>query len=240
MKLLASVLGRVASASAVMPAGSLFARELRDLYNRAVRANKRCTVLNAESLLDIRWWLDAASIHNGRCYLPHNHRRARTHFQLATDASGAYGAFWDPSSGRWAVFEFPKAVGETIANKELYAILVGIAACSDNWHAKRVRIWSDNTLACRALTGRALREVAAFNAILRLIFTTSVRANFLIHSMWVSTAFNQIADALSRLKWQLFRSLAPEANTKPVDLSKLNLPPHLRPVAVSVPTERLM
>ncbi len=88
--------------------------------------------LSAEFLAKVCWWCNLLPEWNGVSLIPEQQWTANVDFNLWTDASGAgFGAYWN---GEYLLGEFMEwARGQSIAFKELYAIVAAVAIWGPSW-----------------------------------------------------------------------------------------------------------
>ncbi len=106
--------------------------------------------LPADFLSEVHWWHDLLSKWNGISLIPDQQWTANADFTLWTDASGTgFRAYWD---GAYLVGEFSDwAQGQSIAFKELYAIIAALATWGPGWGGMKIHFYCDNKSVCQIL-----------------------------------------------------------------------------------------
>ncbi len=141
--------------------------------------------LLAEFAAEVQQWHNLLPVWNGVSLIPEEQWTANANFNLWTDASVAgFGAFWD---GDYLLGEFTEwTQGQSIAFKELYAIVAALATWGPSWGGKKIRIYCDNSSICQIL------PIAAQKVPRLLPFCTlstacplSLAVSYLRHICWV-------------------------------------------------------
>lgn len=120
---LLSLIGKLAFACKVIPAGRIFLRRLLDTAHSVPNLDDHITI-SQETIKDVRWWLLFAEDWNGVAFFLQPNWTPADQFQLYTDASGSlgFGAYWD---GNWLCQQWsPDKSHQSIEWKELYAIVI--------------------------------------------------------------------------------------------------------------------
>ena len=141
---------------------------------------------------------------------------------LFTDASGSigFGGFFEGNwfSGVWSDQKLPKLSDEySIAFKELYPIVIAAMLWGKRWSRKRIMFHCDN-LATVYILNKGRSPCPHIMKLMRRLVITATLHNFNFLGEHVPGVKNSIADALSRLHFQDFRRLAPEANLLPCQI----------------------
>ena len=112
---------------------------------------------------------------------------------------------------------------QSIAYRELFAILLAAPIWGHFWVKKHVLFCSDNDAVVHILNTRTSRVPCLIGLLHSLLFSTA-HHRFFFSSQHVRGVKNQLADALSRFNWQEFWHLAPDAQP-PKLLADLTSPP---------------
>ena len=223
---LASFLGKLSFASAVVIPGRTFTRRLWDVHKRFQYQRTYFRIkLDAEAKKDIHWWRVLLEHWNGKSFFHAAEHTSAEELGLYTDASSTigWGAFYG-TEGRWIYGQWADSQrDESIEFKELYAILLACSTWGHMWSRRRIRLHCDNmsVVACLANgTSKAPRVMS----LIRSLFLVCATSSFTITACHVPGHCNEIADSLSRSNLQAFVRLAPEARPRP-DQEKL--PPSL-------------
>jgi hypothetical protein len=167
---------------------------------------------------DLKWWIDFSETVNGNSFPFILGTSVECRFKLATDASdwGYAAVFGD----QW--FAFPWQQGEKdrfdIAYRELIAVLVAVRTWGKHFEKQQVRFYVDNANVVIGVKKNTTKNETIMY-LLRLLHAECIRFKFDLWIEWVPTAFNVLADALSRGDTPMFRQLHKSANSEPT-LSK--------------------
>ena len=210
---LLSLIGKLAFACKVIPAGRIFLRRLLDTAH-SVEELERKILITEDTCKDIEWWLRFSSEWNGTGFFLEPNWTPADEFQLFTDAAGTlgYGAFWN---GHWFSEPWPAhLLHKSIEWKELYAIVMACKTWGKHWSRKKLLFHCDNNaVVCIWLSGRS--RSPDLMDLVRTLFFVAANNNFHVVIRHISGIDNSIADALSRLQLSKFRALAPHADPYP-------------------------
>ena len=120
---LLSLIGKLAFACKVIPAGRIFLRRLLDTAH-SVDSLEHDIQIDDEALQDIRWWQKFSNSWNGKGIFLETKWTPAHRLQLFTDASSkiGFGAYWN---GAWFSHTWPEQLySNSIEWKELYAIVM--------------------------------------------------------------------------------------------------------------------
>ena len=167
---------------------------------------------------DIRWWLDNLATFNGQAVILPACSTAVHEFQTDAEGSGAVGAFlWGGYVGLSAAQVRRLLPADTpppglhISVYETFAVLVAVRLFPEAVRNKHLCVRSDNTATVAAINKLTCTAKgpsrAAIMAILRSLFSASVRLNFRLTAQHIPGVENGLADALSRQEWGRFQSL---------------------------------
>ncbi len=138
---------------------------------------------------------------------------------LFTDASGTLG-FAGYFQGEWFASPWDAkllasiSTDISIAFQELYPIVVAAVLWGKSWGRKRILFHCDNLSVVHILNKGRSTSLVIMKLMRRLVIVAAMN-NFHFMSIHVPGYKNQIADSLSRLNFQKFRQLAPEAASHP-------------------------
>ncbi len=104
--------------------------------------------LSAGFLAEVHWWHHLLPEWNGISLIYDQYWTANADFRLWADASGGgFGTYWD---GAYLLAEFSDwAWLQSMAFKELYAIVAAVAARGPQWGGKKIWIYYDNKSICQ-------------------------------------------------------------------------------------------
>ena len=231
---LASLVGKLEFATTVIRPGTAFLRCMRgymmDLKRaRAAGGNERRR-LGVAALLEVRWWLDAflTSAGNRRAIIEQPWL-LDADMELYTDACDTgYGACFGNRwfQGRWtpAQLEFARVHTRiSMPFLELHALTHAAVTWGHLWRGKRITFRCDAEAAVIAVQKMRSRK-DSMSALLRLLYATSVRHDFLFRCVHVPGVTNVVADALSRgCSLQELRRVQPSAEAEPTPAPPLQL-----------------
>ena len=136
------------------------------------------------------------------------------HLQLYTDASSTIGfdAYWN---GAWFSQPWPQSMmSNPIEWKELYAIVMACEVWGKHWSSKRLLFHCDNQAIVHVWES-GLSHSSSLICLVRALFFIAAHCNFHVLIAHIPGIDNSIADSLSRMQLQRFRSLAPTADPLP-------------------------
>ena len=210
---LLSLIGKLAFACKVIPAGRIFLRRLIDTAH-SVDSLEMAIPLTDDTAKDVNWWLQFASQWNGIAFFLDPAWTPAHEFQLFTDAAGnlGYGTYWN---GQWFSQPWPSHLSsKSIEWKELYAIVIACETWGRYWSGKRLLFHCDNEAVVQVWqSGRS--RCPDLMDLVRALFFVAARNNFHVLIRHIPGVDNSIADALSRLQLSRFHSLAPHASPHP-------------------------
>lgn len=210
---LLSLIGKLAFACKVIPAGRIFLRRLLDLAHSRDELDVPFA-LGDEAMKDILWWLKFGRSWNGTAFFLDPTWTPTHEFHLFTDASGTlgYGAYWN---GAWFSQAWPPQFSaKPIEWKELFAIVMAAETWGSHWSGKRLLFHCDNQ-AIVQIWQSSLSRCSDLMHLVRALFFIAAQHNFNVIIRHIPGIDNSIADSLSRLQISRFRSLAPKADPLP-------------------------
>ena len=111
---------------------------------------------------------------------------------------------------------------KSIAWRELYAIIVGLATFGDQMCNKYVAMYTDNQAIQACINSGVCRDTAIM-ALIRALYFYVTKYKIRYRSFYVSTHQNGPADSLSRNDLPRFRTLCPGAYAHPAKLPPVKL-----------------
>ncbi|KAM3924714.1 uncharacterized protein RB166_008052 [Leptodactylus fuscus] len=209
---LQSLLGKLNFACRILAMGRVFCRRLAAATG-GVRAPHHYVRLGRELRGDLKVWDRFLASYNGRSLMLEAAVTAGD-LNLFTDASGSmgFGAFWD---GRWCVGSWPEEWKErgwckNLALLELFPIVVALSIWGEGFRNKKVKLFCDNMGVVQAINGLSASSPPVV-CLLQHLVLLCLSLNAWVVAEHVPGVDNCIADALSRLQWDRFRELAPQA-----------------------------
>ena len=219
---LLSLIGKLAFTCKVIPAGRIFLRRLLDTAH-SVEGLENQVPITLDTCKDVEWWLAFASKWNSIAFFLEPNWTPAHEFQLFTDASGhlGYGAFWN---GHWFSMSWPpNLLNKSIEWKELYAIVTACRTWGQHWSGKRLLFHCDNEAVVEIWqSGRS--RCPDLMDLVRSMFFVAADNNFHVLICHISGVNNTIADSLSRLQLNRFRTLAPQADPHPSPIPAETIP----------------
>jgi len=207
-----SLIGSLSHACKVVRSGRAFLRRLIALSS-GVKKLDHFVRLNSCAKADIEWWYVFGTSWNGISIL-HSVNKANPAFSLTTDASGSWGC-GGFSGSMW--FSLPwNSIGASlhITVQELIPITLAAALWGKYWSGYSVQVWCDNEAAVNIINRNTSKDEDASH-LLRCLAFVREKYNFFLFATHIVGKNNTIADALSRNKIPLFRSLHPQAQLHP-------------------------
>ena len=220
---LLSIIGKLIFVSKVVRSGRTFVRRLIELSKTVKHLHHRIN-LNNSARKDIQWWLAYLPSWNGVSMLFDTVWTTSNQLELFTDSSDvAIGAYFN---GAW-FYEILDAKLRLLSInwREMYAIVVAIATWGKQLVSKRLLIYCDNLSVCYILQKGTSKSENIMDLV-RQLFYICAHYNIEISAKHVTTTNNSIADSLSRLQFDRFRTLAPCANrlmTIPIHTDSYNI-----------------
>ena len=211
---LLSIIGKLSFCARVVRAGKMFLRRLIELSKKARNLHHKLT-LTSQVKADLRWWSKSIQSHNGITWLDEVWDHEKTHV-LYTDASNvAIGSIFGNS---WAYLQF---TGENqwlqdtpIVYKELYAVVFSLSVFGNAMAHKQVKMYTDNMAVYHCINQGTSKEPKLMG-LLRALYHYTVVYNIHYKAYWLSTVSNAASDSVSRLQFDKFRELCPQADKCP-------------------------
>ena len=212
---LLSLIGKLIFISKVVRSGRSFVRRLIEVSKRAKHLHHRIK-LDRSAQEDITWWLLYLPSWNGISIFMDSYWSTNVDVQLFTDASDiAVAGFFQ---GEWFTVSLDSRTKSMSINwRELYAIVIAIATWGQRLKGKQILIHCDNMSICHILK-KGTSKNSSLMKLVRLLFYFSAHYNIICSAEYIHTYDNCVADSLSRLQFDRFRTLVPNAHmimTKP-------------------------
>ena len=205
-----SLVGKLSFAAKVIRSGRAFISRLL-AASKHVKALHHHVKLGRDAKLDLRWWSDCISTHNGVCYYNPTWPQEGV-VDIFSDASGvAMGAtcgndWWQISfTGTYAYMR-----DRSINWREFYAALVSLATWAKILRGKPIIFHIDNMVVCNVLNSlySPVQHLMDFVRPWCLLVETY---NLQVAVVYINTKDNLDADDLSRLRSQEFLERNPSA-----------------------------
>ena len=166
--------------------------------------------LSPAAIDDILWWHTCIEAWNGRALLVSPTWQKPTDLELFTDASDlGFGVVFGPdwAYGRWD----PSQTGKSIEWRELYPIALVCIVLGEKLRNQRILAHCDNESVC-AIWQSGVSRCPHIMCLVRAALLAAARYNTIIHVVHIRGLDNGLADSLSRLQVEKFKSLHRHAN----------------------------
>lgn len=218
------LLGHLNFASRVVIPGRAFVSHLI-MLSTTVNALHHYVKLNVECREDIRMWLYFLSNWNGVSMFYNVNTISSEDMCLYTDASGSlgYGGYYEYNgTGLWFAEKWPSDFSNlvvdnkeiSIAFRELYPIVVAAILWGHMWKTQRIVFMCDNE-ATVAIIKKGRSKSPHIMPLMRRLTLVAAQQNFVVLAKHVPGRTNTIADSLSRLQIDKFRTLTTIAEHHP-------------------------
>ena len=218
---LESLIGHLHHAAKVVWPGRTFLRRLIDLLC-CFRSRDHPIRINQEFRQDLLWWQRFLSSWHGVGFWLYPGLSPVADLEVTSDAAGSVG-FGAYSQGQW--FYGPWSTfqaDQSIAYKELFPVVIAAHLWGSLWSRKHILFRSDNQAVVALLSSRT-SKIPVLMYLLRDLLLSAARWGFSFSSTHVPGIQNNVADAISRFRWQEFRRLAPEAQLVPCPIPQILL-----------------
>lgn len=211
---LLSLLGHLNFAMRIIPHGRSFVSRLIDM-SKTKKDLSDIIELDEGSRSDLNFWSLFLAQWNGISFFYNEEEESSEAMQFFTDAapSVGFGGFFE---GEWFAGAWPVEMQvlpqecKSIALFELYPIVVAASLWGDKWARRKISVRCDNEATVQVINkGRS--SISIINKFIRRLTWLGLQGNFVMRAEFIPGKQNRIADALSRLKFQEFRKLCPEA-----------------------------
>ncbi len=208
-----SIVGKLIFCSHVVKDGGIFVRRLIQLSKRPKRLFHKVKISN-QAKEDIKWWLRCIESNNGVAWFKEPFDMSKA-LVLFTDASNlAAGIAFENS---WTIVPFEGdwqwVTRKSIQYRELLAVLVAISTHADRLANHSVAMHIDNESMCYALTSAKSKD-ASIMSLIRAIYYYVTKYSIIYKAFHLFTDQNVLADALSRKRTDLYKSMMPGCDTE--------------------------
>ncbi|XP_033761537.1 uncharacterized protein LOC117343303 [Pecten maximus] len=223
---LQSLIGSLHFACRVVRPGRAFCRRLIDA-TRGIKQPKHKIRVTCNMRADLHSWLDFLDGYNGVTVMPDRLWTTNETLELFTDSAGGkdkgFGIYFNKS---WAFGPWPHEWSNTpilrnITFLELLPVCAALAIWGDELANKKVLFHIDNKAVVTIINKQSAKDPLVM-VLVRKLVVSCLKANILLKAEHIPGCVNKIADSISRLQWDKFRLLAPEADPCPVQI-----PPHV-------------
>jgi hypothetical protein len=225
--------GSLAWAAKVVDLGRSYSRSLWDFMTTFSATHRRVLSLPQVVLDDLTWWIAALTLRNGVRLFQDPALRIQYHLYTDASTSTGYGGFYfrcDPATHptpcrQWtshstsllqdhvyAASPPSEQCNSHINVLEVLAIADAFAKWASHWQHGTVHVHTDNTVALAGLKNKSL--VGPANLLLRQLLTQAASFDIHLQSLWLPSAENALADALSRFDWTTVEFHCPQLDIK--------------------------
>jgi len=207
---LEKLLGFLSFCCAVIPLGRPFLRQIFNLLNRKTHHLAHIRISKAAKR-DLHWWTVLLHQWNGVAVI---HSLPRPVITIYMDASGTkgIGGIWEDKA--FSVHLNRRHRTKHINWKEMFAIFFAVSLWADEWIGCRVILMCDNSAVVDAINKKSMRGITI--TILQFILLIAAIRDIELHSEWLSSEDNAIADALSRHQFDRLTSLCEQQGFSPI------------------------
>jgi hypothetical protein len=220
---LLSLLGHLHYASRVMLPGRTFVSYLIWLSTTVTGLYDR-VYLTDSCRADMYMWSEFLNSWNGVSLFLEDNITTSADFHLYTDASGL--GFAGVYRNKWFQGVWPESFNThtrsalNMALLEIFPIIVAAVLWGSEWQRKRILFHCDNMATVYILKKGRSRDKTIMRLMRKLTFSAA-KFSFSVHSVHLSSASNELADALSRFQQERFRRLAPHMDVLPCPVPPL-------------------
>ena len=201
--------------SRVVRAGRTFVRRMIDVSKCVKHLHHKITLDNSMKA-DIQWWIEYLPSWNCVSVMYDTIWSSNINLHLWSDASDVgIGGYFD---GRWLAAPLTDHMKrQTIAWRELYALVVALSTWSQHIQHKRILFYIDNAAIVHIINNGCSKNKDLMTLV-RSLFCIAAGNSFEFRAEHISSADNAVADALSRGQMYGFRQLALDAELYPSQL----------------------
>lgn len=169
---------------------------------------------------DLEMWLLFLEEFNGTLYIPDDIWLSSDTLQLFTDSAGSphlgCACFL---SGSWAFMQWPEHWAKKekfydMAFLEMVPVILAVTLWGKKIAGRKILFFIDNEALVRVLNKQTAKS-RSLMFLVRKFVLLCMKLDVLFKAVHITSKCNGIADSLSRMQWQRFRRLAPEAEVDP-------------------------
>ena len=222
LKEIQSLIGILNFACAVVVPGRAFLRRLIDL-TLGLKSPHHFVRLNQEVTSELGVWQTFLASFNGRSFFLDETWYSSDKLNLFTDAAGALG-FGAIFRNKWCYGKWPDSwSGINIAILEFFPIVLSLYLWGSEMSNRCIIFFTDEALV-HVINKQSCKD-KGFIFFVRKLVLVCLQNNILFKAKHVRGVHNTLADCLSRLQVDKFRSLAPVY----MDPGPTDIPVHLQP-----------
>ena len=210
-----SIIGELAHASKVVPAGRTFLRRMIDTAHSRQKLNHWIR-LSKEFLSDLYWWHMFLERWNGVSLLA-AHIAKPPDTTIVTDASGTWGC-GATDGEHWFQYQWDESWHNfNIATKELVPVILALGVWGKRWCNQLVLVRCDNRAVVDILRAKSSKDSTIMH-LLRCLHFLCATHDIRIAATHIAGVDNGPADALSRNRCDLFFAFFPKACQQPTSI----------------------
>jgi hypothetical protein len=222
LKKFQSLVGKMSFCSQAIRSSRAFLRRCYDVMANVKQPYHRLRISEAVRL-DLTVWLTFLDSFNGVSYIPDDIWLDSSNLQLFTDSAGSptmgCGCFFGTE---WSFFRWPKAwhcdeIMKDITFLEMVPVMLALCLWGTQLQHKKVILRIDNE-ALVVVINKQTSKSKRLMQLVRQFVLVAMELGILFKAVHISTNLNSIADSISRMQWDRFRKLAPEASQEPVKI----------------------
>lgn len=216
---LQSLTGKLSFCAKAMPSARAFIRRMYSALSQGSRPHHMIR-LNKGIKDDLVMWRTFLTQFNGVSYMLNPHWLQNDDLCLQTDSAGGSelgcGVYFE---GKWAYLKWPSSwahsdILKDITFLELIPIALAIFLWKERFRCMRLKFACDNMALVHIINAKTAKSERVMHLV-RQIVLWSLQYDFHINAFHVFTHENKIADCISRLQWDNFKAVAPQANPFP-------------------------
>lgn len=210
---LQSLIGLLNFSCCVIVPGRVFLRRLINITIGVKRPNYYVRITR-EVRNDLAIWQSFFQSHNGKSMFLEDAWYSSSHLKFYTDAAQSLG-FGIIFGRKWAFGKWPSDwTHKNIAFLELFPIVLGVRMWGDSLANKRILFFTDNDSIVHVINRQTSKDTELLQLLCQLVLTC-LRHNILFKARHIQGKKNILADSLSRLQVERFKTLAPNVEEHP-------------------------
>jgi hypothetical protein len=222
LRQLQSLTGSLVFCTKAMPSARAFVRRMYSAMSHATRPHHKVRVTKGIQK-DIEMWKLFLTQYNGVSVMLENEWLSNSDLQLFTDSAGnsqfGCGVYF---MGAWAFLKWPEAwMHSEVLSDITYLEMVPIALACYLWKERfcslKICFNCDNMAVVQILNSKSSKSERVMSLV-RQIVMWSMQFSFHIKAVHVPGVNNKLVDSISRMQWETFRQLAPDADTQPTPI----------------------